>query len=145
MQKDSCHPKVPGPWQMLHRLSIFVCWTNHPCQHLPPSEHAHCILQKGKGEEIGVAFAVGNSWRIVKGSQVAGLTFTPVQEASPEPGRSHYRRLLPPVISRLHLATPGVPSSITGHCLVSTPPSPPPPARQGSLLISQFVHILKTI
>lgn len=73
---------------------------------------------------MGIAFAVGNSWRIVKEMQVAGLTFTSVQETAPEPGHCHYPWRHPPVISRLHLATPGVPSSITGPRPVSTPPSP---------------------
>lgn len=96
-------------------------------------------------EEMGTVFAVGNSWSVVKGSQVAGLTFTFVQEAAPVVGCSHYQWLCPPVISRLHLATPGVPSSIIDHCLVSRPPSPTTSATRASLLISQFVHILKTI
>ena len=72
---------------------------------------------------MGLAFTAGNSWRTVKGKQVAVLTFTSVQEAASKPGHSHYRRLRPAVISCLHLVTPGAPSSITGQCLVPIPPS----------------------
>lgn len=106
----------------------------HPGQHLSLCEHADCILQKGKRDEIGVAFAARNSWRFVKGSQVADLTFPSVQGAAPEPRHSHYLWLHPPVILRLHLATPGVPSSIIGHCLVSTPPSPTTSCQTGLLV-----------
>lgn len=48
----------------------------------------------------------------------------------------HRARALPlsprqrlPVISSPHLAAPGVPPSITGHCLRSTQPPPLPPAQ----------------
>lgn len=117
----------------LRCLPLLGCWTS-PAWQLSLVEHGDCILQKGRGEESGLAFAAGNSWRIVKRSQVAGLTFTSVQEAAPEPQHCCYQRPWPPVILRLHLATPGAPSSITGHCLVPTPPSPIPSCPRGFLV-----------
>lgn len=87
---------------------------------------------------MGLAFTAGNSWRTVKGKQVAVLTFTSVQEAASKPGHSHYRRLRPAVISCLHLVTPGAPSSITGHCLVPIPPSSTT-SRQRGLLVNKPV------
>lgn len=82
----------------------------------------------------GTCLCSSESWRIVKGSQEAGLTFTSVQEAAPEPRHSHHRRLRPPVTSRLYLATPGAPSSVTERCLVSSPPSPTTSRRRGLLV-----------
>lgn len=87
---------------------------------------------------MGLAFTAGNSWRTVKGKQVAGLTFTSVQEAASEPGHSHYWSLQPAVISCLHLVTPGAPSSITSHCLVPIPSSSTT-SRQRGLLVNKPV------
>lgn len=154
VQRDCSHPKVPGTWQYPTASAFLGAEPPSPAWHLPlctlPSiclllsmETAvyrfsvNCILQ----EEIGLVFAVGNAWRIVKGSQVAGLTFTSVQEAAREPEQRHYRRLRPPVISRLHLATPGAPSSIIDHCLVPTPPSPTTSCQRGLLADKQVLSV----
>ncbi|EPY78787.1 complement component C8 beta chain precursor [Camelus ferus] len=65
------------------------------------------------------------------------------REAAREPKQRHYRRLRPPVISRLHLATPGAPSSIIDHCLVPTPPSPTTSCQRGLLADKQVLSDLE--
>ena len=88
---------------------------------------------------------MGNCWRIVKGSQVAGLTFTSVQEADLGLGCSliggHVHQL-----SHVYTLQPQVflhPSLTIAWYPLLHPPLPP--ARQASWLISQLVHILKII
>lgn len=119
-----CSSRVPD---------IQPCLRSVPDLCFHPALHHKIAFYRKKRRNRGCVCS-GECLEAFRGSQVAGLTFTPVQEAAPEPGCSHYPWLCPSVISRLHLATPGVPSSITDHCLVPPPPSPTTSCQTGLLV-----------
>lgn len=152
--RDCCHPQVLGPQR---------CSTAFPCLVAKqlPDILLDCTLPSGSPWlSVKIAFyrmeeerkwdlllQQGNSWRTVKrkasgwsdihlcaGGCIEAWTLTCSGGCGPQ------------LSSCLHLVTPGAPSSITGHCVIYPFLLPPPPPTKGaSLLISQFVQILKAI
>lgn len=111
------------------QLNTWLCLT---LPSLSLFEQVDCILQKRtrnrdcvcSGEFLGDCQRESSGWSDIH--LCAGGCSTELR-------RSHYQWLCPLVISCLHLATPGVPSSITDHCLGPTP-SPTTSCQMGLLV-----------